>query len=263
MYSVLTLFFLIGVLLIAAGFLGRAGTEAFPEVSANLASSLALLVVYAFIFLSFSSFSELFTVFEGICGGIPYLDKIADYGSLRGLFEMDPFSAAISFLDSVILSATISALDLLPLTQGSAAGKGNIMVGLFTRVVLALISLCLLNFVIKETAAYHWVVSLTGLLISAVSLGTLPLTLVPLLRRYRPSGLELSSVVLLLSRSRLVGILRDAFFKAIVYVFGLYLLEEKFGSVADSLSFFSVLAVAFGPLLVILIGIVLLLKSVK
>lgn len=105
MYSVLSTLFVIGVFLIVAGFLGRVGIDGLSDVSENVAAAIGLLVTYAFLILSLGSFSELATFFEGICGGIPFLNEIADYGSLQKVLSENPLSAAVAFMDTVILSA--------------------------------------------------------------------------------------------------------------------------------------------------------------
>lgn len=61
-------------------------------------------------------------------------------------------------MDFVILSAMIEIIMMLPLTQGSATGK--FMVNLFTGIVVAIVSLLLLSFVIKETSVYQWIISI-------------------------------------------------------------------------------------------------------
>ena len=261
MYSILSILFLIGALMIGVGLLGRYGTDGLAEIDANVASAFALIFTYALVFASFSSFSELVPVFDGICEGIPYVNKIAEYGSLKNLFAENPVSAASSFFDAVILSAMIDILSLLPLTRGNATGK--FMVKVFTGIVLALFSLFLLNYVVKETSAYKWVVSVIGCMISVVSIGTIPITIISLLKKNSMTGIGIVSVLLLFSQSKVVGILRDSFFKAIVYVFGIWMLEKHFGSVSDGLSQLSTLAVLFGPAFVMIIGVVLILKSIK
>lgn len=181
MYSVLSTLFVIGVFLVVAGFLGRVGTDGISDVSENVAAAIGLLVTYAFLILSLGSFSELASFFEGICGGIPFLNEIADYGSLQKVLSESPLSAAVAFLDTVILSATIEIIMLLPLTQGSATGK--FMVNLFTGIVVAIASLLLLNYVIKDSSVYQWIVSVIGSVIALLSVGTIPMLIVSLLKK--------------------------------------------------------------------------------
>lgn len=261
MYSVLSTLLVIGIFLVVAGFLGRVGTTGIGDVNENVAAALGLLVTYGFLILSLSSFSELANFFEGICGGIPFLNEIADYGSLQKVLSESPLDAATAFLDTVILSATIEIIMLLPLTQGSATGK--FMVNLFTGVVVAIVSLLLLNYVIKESAAYQWVVSVIGSIIALVSVGTIPMLIVSLFKKNSTVGVGVIGLLLLFSQSKVVGILRAAFLKAIVYVCGIWMLEKYFGSIANGLSHLSAILVAFGPVVVMMIGLVFILKSVK
>jgi len=261
MYSVLSTLFVIGVFLIVAGFLGRVGTDGISDVSENVAAALGLLITYAFLILSLGSFSDLATFFEGICGGIPFINEIADYGSLQKVFVESPLSAAIAFMDTVILSALIEIIMMLPLTQGSATGK--FMVNLFTGIVAAIASLLLLNFVVKETSVYQWIVSAIGSIIALLSVGTIPLLIVSLFKKNSPAGIGLIGTLLLFSKSKIVGVLRASFLKAIVYVGGIWMLEKHFGSIANGLSQLSTVLVAFGPVVVMIIGLVLILKSAK
>ena len=261
MYSVLSTLFVIGVFLIVAGFLGRVGTDGISDVSENVAAAIGLLVTYAFLILSLGSFSELATFFDGICGGIPFLDEIADYGSLQKVLSESPLSAAVAFLDTVILSATIEIIMLLPLTQGNATGK--FMVNLFTGIVVAIVSLLLLNYIIKETVVYQWVVSAIGGVIALLSIGTIPMLIVSLLQKNSTAGIGLLGTLLLFSQSKIIGVLRSSFLKAIVYVCGICMLEKHFGSIANGLSQLSTVLVAFGPVVVMIIGLVFILKSAK
>lgn len=261
MYSVLSTLFVIGVFLVVAGFLGRVGTDGISDVSENVAAAIGLLVTYAFLILSLGSFSELATFFEGICGGIPFLNEIADYGSLQKVLSESPMPAAVAFMDTVILSAMIEIIMMLPLTQGSATGK--FMVNLFTGIVVAIASLLLLNYVVKETTVYQWIVSAIGSIIALLSLGTIPMLIVSLFKKNSSAGIGLIGTLLLFSKSKIVGVLRASFLKAVVYVGGIWMLEKHFGGIANGLSQLSTILIAFGPVVVMIIGIVFILKSVK
>ena len=61
---------------------------------------------------------------------MPFVQDIADYGSLKKVIEADPLNAAISFLDTVILSTTINILSLFPFFQGNTdAHSGQTVLG--------------------------------------------------------------------------------------------------------------------------------------
>lgn len=264
MYSVWATLFVIGVFLVVAGFLGRIGTEGVGDVSENVAASLALLVTYGFLIISSSSFSELSSFFEGICGGIPFLGDIADYGSLQNVISQNPLSAAVSFLDTVILSATINIIMMLPLVK--VGERGEIMVRLLNGIIVAIASLLLLNYVIKRTGVYQyqWIVSALGCVIALFTVGTIPMQIISLFRKNSASnGIGIMGGLLLFSQSRIAGVLRASLYDAAVYVCGIWVLETRFGSIANGLSQVSAVLVAFGPVVIMIIGLVFILKSAK
>ena len=189
------------------------------------------------------------------------MNEIADYGSLQKVLSESPLSAAVAFMDTVILSAMIEIIMMLPLTQGSATGK--FMVNLFTGIVVAIASLLLLNYVVKETTVYQWIVSAIGSIIALLSVGTIPMLIVSLFKKNSSAGIGLITTLLLFSKSKIVGVLRASFLKAIVYVGGIWMLEKHFGSIANGLSQLSTILVAFGPVVVMIIGLVFILKSAK
>lgn len=260
MYSILAVLFLIGGGMVFAGVLGRAGTDSSAEIDANVAASMALLVTYLFLLLNFTSFSELSGMFESISGGVPYLGEIADYGSFRNLLRMAPLEAAESFLDVVFLTATVDLLSVFPVNSGSA--KGKFMVKVFTGIMLSLISLLILNFVIKQSGPYQYIVAAVGAVIAALSAVSIPIAIFSLVKKPGVCGVGLLAAAVVFSTSRAAGILRDAFFKAIVYVAGIYVLESRFGSIASGMSQMSLLAVAFGPVAIMLAGIFVMVRFV-
>ena len=129
------------------------------------------------------------------------------------------------------------------------------MVKLFTGTVLALVSLFILNFIIKETSAYKLITSIIGATISLISIGSIPLAIISLIKKNHFSAIGILGAIYLFSKSRIAGILRDSFFKAIIYVLGIWLLERYFGNIANGVSQISLILVAFGPVIIILIGI--------
>ena len=259
MYSVITVLFVVGVCMFLVGVLGRAASGAMEEIDCNVAATLGLLVIYAFLLISFSSAADLLKIFETICGGIPYVSEIADYGSLRNVLHEAPLKVAIAFCDVVLLSSIINMLSLLPLTSGKAVGK--IMVKILTAVVLALIALVILNFV-KQSGPYRYLTAILGAIIALISAGSIPLSIIALVKGNGTSGAGLIVSLLILSKTKLFGILRDSFLKSLVYVGGIYVIECRFGTIANFMAQFSIFIVAFVPVLIMLIGITLVLKSV-
>lgn len=271
MYSVVSILFSIGVCLILAGFLGRFGTDGLFDVSKNVASALGLLITYAILIMSLGSFSELTSFLGNVCGGIPFVKDIADYGSFHDLLSQSPESAAVAFLDTVILSAIIDLIMLLPLGHNQDkvhfwTNKGNFMTNLFVAVIATIAGLLILNYVIKTSNIYHFIVSIIGSIIVFLSVGTIPMVIIALIRKKNMKTLTITGIIGLLflfSRSKIIGALRAAFFQAIVYVGGIWMLEKYFGNIANGLSVISGIVVAFVPIIIIIIGLLLIVKSVK
>ncbi|MCF2681782.1 hypothetical protein [Faecalicatena contorta] len=260
MTSVVGVLLVVCVGLFAAGLIGRSGTESLAEIDANVAATMAMLVVFSFLLLSFSSLSELAQIFSGICGGIPYLSDIADYGSLAAMFHTAPLKAAESFMDVVFMSAIINIISLLPLTSGSAVGKLGVKI--FTGMILGIISLIILNYVIKGSGPYQYITALIGAGIALIAVGSVPAAIISVLKKNESIGVGALATLLIFSKSKVVGILRDSFLKAIVFVWAIYFLEVKFGSLANFMSQMSALSVIAGPALIMIAGLVFLFYSV-
>ena len=262
--------FALGLLLVVAGFIGRMGTEGLNDVDKNVAASFGLLATYSMLILSLSSFSELSAFFEEICGEIPFLGEISTYGSLHRVFEVDPMSGIMAFMDSVILATLIDLLvQLVP--TGSArnetdkTGKRRVrdafMVEILTGTLAAIISVCLLNYVIKTSSVYQYVAAAIGAVVVIVSVGSIPFSVLSTQKKDILLGTGILGILFIFSKTWIVGVLRASFLKSIIYVLGIWWIEENFGSLGAGLSFVSTLAVAFGPVIVMLIGLALIIKS--
>lgn len=254
--------------MLAAGFIGRVGTDGMSDVSKNVAASFGLIFTYALLIAFAGSASKFAGFAENFFGGVPYLNDIADYGSLHKMFSQSPLTAATNFLDTVILSTVIDIILLLPLGQDSDkkhffTNRGNIMTNLFVSFLAAILGLLILNYVIKKASIYRSIVSIIGGIIAFTSIGTIPLHIMSLFNKNSSAGIGIIGALLLFSKSRIVGILRSAILKAIVFVCGIWILENRFGSLANGLSQAVAIMVAFGPVLVMIVGIVLILKSAK
>ena len=87
--------------------------------------------------------------------------------------------------------------------------------------------------------------------------------IVSLFKKNSSAGIGLIGTLLLFSKSKIVGVLRASFLKAIIYVGGIWMIEKHFGSIANGLSQLSTILVAFGPVVVMIIGLVFILKNTK
>ena len=268
MYSVLLILFLIGILSVVAGFIGRVGTDGISDVSENVAASLSMLIIFSFVILGMgTSPSGLMSAFEGICGGVPYVRDIADYGSLHKVISDAPLSAATSFMDTVVLSAInqIGAMIFLPTSKEARKRfmANRLMTYIFTGFVIAIASLLLLNYVIKGSVVYQFIVSAIGVCISLFSICTGPMSIILMLKNDNVVKAGIVASIFLFSKSKISGVLRSSFLNAIVYVCGIWMLEKYFGSVANGMSQIYLIMVAFCPIILQLLGIFTVLKSLK
>lgn len=253
--------FILGVVMIIAGFLARVGADGLDQISENTAASLALLVVFGILVGSVASSSELAKAFEAMCGGIPFANELADYGSLKNVFSSSPLDAAIAFLDTVLLAVMIELIATLPWSRGNARGK--LMVNVLTAVVVALLCLLFLNFVVKSSSVYQWIASVIAALISLVSIGTIPAAIASLFQTTAARGGGILALFIIFSQGRLAGALRAGFVKAVIYVAAIFILENRFGNIANGMSFISTLVVAFLPVVIVCMGLYFILRSAR
>ena len=89
------------------------------------------------------------------------------------------------------------------------------MVKILIGMVVALAALLLLNYVIKKTDTYNWIVAVVGSIIALLSTGTIPFLVISQLNANRVARVGLVGALLLFSKSSVAGILRASFLKAI------------------------------------------------
>lgn len=261
--SAFAFLFLLGVLMIAGGLLCQWAAGGISDINADVASSLALLVVFSFLLLQVNSFEELLPLFEGIVGGVPFAAGLADFGSLQAFFTQAPGEALLSFLDLVILSALIEVIQQLFAATGSYARKGTFSwINLFTGVISALMALAILNYGIKKLPLYAAVTSAVGLALSTVSLSTLVMLVLGLAVGRKTLGSTALQALISFSKTSVGKALASSFFKAVLYVFGIWIMQTFFPTIQSYLSDLLAWCVALVPSLIVLVGIFILLKSV-
>lgn len=265
MFFIIVVLFVVGAGMFLAGVLARVGTGVADNFDSNAAASLSLLVIFLFYLTSFTSLSDITTLFETICGGIPFVGEIADYGSLRNVLHQAPLDAAEAFFDVVITTFIIDLLCLCPTARSFSDSRLKFryfMVRILIGVMISLIALFALNY-FKNSGVYTFLVSCLGAIISIISIGSIPLTITSLMKSNVAKGSAgIMAMIMFFSNSKILGLIRDAFLKSLVYVIGIYIVENMSDSIANSALQLSTLVVAFLPVLIMLIGIVYIVKSV-
>lgn len=246
MYSVFAFILMVLVLFFAVGFAMSAGSRGLNQISANAASSMALLVLFTAVVISCTSVAELTHLIDAISNGMmaqmKLLEMLNDYGSFANALAQSPAGMAEAFFDIVILSTLINLICELPLVTGDFR---NFFSRMFVGMVVGLVALYLLNTYVKQMRIYQAIVSLTGAVISAVSVGSLPLLVGEISGRRKTAGFLFLIFI----------VFRSAFFKAIAFMFGIWFLEHRFGSVASAANTLLQAVIYFVPVLVVLGGI--------
>lgn len=260
MYSIFLFFIIISVALILAGLIGKMGSDAHFDPGTEFGAALGLLITYVIFIICCSSFPELVKNYGAFIGGIPGVELISEYGSVLNGIHSDPLGAAEAFLDAVILSAIISVLELF--YNKNALKHRPFMYRIFLHVLMALVGLLVLNVVVKNSGIYRTMTSMIGLIISIAAVGSISLAILSAVRKNAMSGLVAIAGISLLMQSRFAGILRSAFLKAVIYFAGVIFIEQKFGSVSNGLLTLSNILVAFGPAVIILLALAVIIRSV-
>ena len=255
--------FLIGTLMIAVGFIGNLKTRGMEYADYNVASAFALIVIYAGMFLFISSPSGVSSAFDAICGGIPFLSELTDYGSLKNVLSNNPVSALTAFFDTVILSLLIDVLSrLLMLNRDKFSKTLFTAETLLKCVIIALVSLLILNFVVKKSAIYIWITAGVGGIIASFSVITGSFAVLSMINPSLITRAGVLGILAAVSLCQPAGIIRGAFLKAFIYVLGIWLLESQFGSLANGVSVIVNLLVAFVPVVILLLGLFIMVRSV-
>lgn len=253
-FELLTMLFIFALIMFFGGFLWRLGGD-ISDISTDVASTLALMVVYGIVLVSVDNASE-FT--QAICGGIPFIDTITDYGSLREAFLYDKAQCAASFFDVVLLSGIVDLTKpLLGAGRRSKMSMGKILAG----AVSALIGLVILNTIVKTSDIYANIVTGIGAVISIFSLSNFSFTAIAALNKKNVAATGIFALAALFMDNPISNAVRMSFIKAVIYVLIIWMMEHFCGSLAGGVSLvFSIIA-AFIPAVVMLIGIVIIIRN--
>ena len=260
MYSVHATLLLVGLIMLLAGFLGSVGTEGLKNINANVAASFALLFLFTIVVLSFGSYEELRPIFEALTGGVTgefrvaILSDIADYGSLANVLRQAPVKAAESFFEVVLFALLVELISGLPWSTGKFAT--DFISRVLTGSVVGLLSLYLLNVVVKQTQLYQWIVMSVGTLITLISVGSIPLSIITAFGKKNLVALGIFGTIL-----AKCSFIRKAFLKSLAFLLGIWILENQFGSLAAAADSISLMIVAFLPVGVMFVGLGMIVKS--
>lgn len=259
--------FVFGVAVLLVGFLIRVGTSGFRDVSA----SFGVLFAFAIIMFCCGSVEGFRALVEGICGGFPLVDLLADYGSLHAALRMAPMAAAQAYFDVVLLALLINLIDAIPFVSSLLEGiserrKGSLgaffshMMGwVLARMLIALAATLLLNYVIKASGPYKWLFSSVGAVVLVLALVVAVLWALSRANRNLFAGGFRNSLRRFSSGS-IAGACWRSVLESLFLFVTIFVLELRFGSVAAAFSTISAVVVAFLPSLLVILALAFILK---
>lgn len=256
-YTVIQVLFILGLVMFVSGYIMNVigKTDNISDVGADAACALALLVIYGFVIVTVKSGSEFA---EAICGGIPFVDQIADFGNIKNAFSKAPVACIISFCDTVVLSALIGLLRKI-FGVSRNFWRNISFYYLFTCIAAALIALVIFKTVVKQSSLYASIITTLGVFISGLSTFS---TVVTLLNQRTALSFGVLFMTVF-SDNPVSKFIRKSLFDAIIYVMLILFIETFFGELNTGISAIVNLIVGFAPTIIMIIGLVILLRSLK
>lgn len=223
------------------------------DIGADAASALALIVVYGIVIASVSNGLEFV---QAICGGIPFIDAIADFGSIKNVFMKKTDLFVIEFCNVVVLSAII---DIIKKFFAVSALRRGSMQRIFTSIISALIGLAVFNFSVKVSDTYSNIVTSIGAVVSGFSLFSATWMI------FNRKAIVATgfTVVAIFADNPISNFFRESLMKAVGYVLLILIIETFFGNFSSGLDVVINIAIAFAPVLIMLMGIAVMIKSLK
>lgn len=259
--------FAFGVCMLLVGFLLRVGKSGFRDVS----SSFGILFFFMIILFSCSSLGGLSEIFEGLCNGFELVGAITDYGSLHAAMHQDPMRASQAFFDVVILAFLINIIDAIPFVDSWKEKMGNRRSGgisaflphlagwILGRIIIAIIATMILNYVIKQSGPYKWLFSSVGAMIILLALAVAVVAAIAYFRRDLFAG-GFRKTLGVFSGGSFARTCWKSVLQAFLLVLGIWILEWRFGTVANALSNFAVIVAAFAPSVMVIIALAFILN---
>ena len=220
-------------------------------LTANLACTLSYTLLFCLVLIGCSSFSELYDVFAAICGGIPYVQDITDIGSYLALWSQEPLIGAANLMDTVLVSFILQLC-----TKLIVGGKGKVRDAqpkdrfAFCLVSVAfslLITLLLVNVIIKPSAPYQFVMSILGGGISLITLGKITSDIINLFKKNAIPSIPFFILLYNFFRLPIMKEFLKAVATAIGFSIALGVVEWKFGSLAAVVNTFMSIFIALVP----------------
>lgn len=253
METIVGIFLFIFIGMILAGFLGNAGNNPLENLTWNVATALAMLVLFSII-ITTASWDKAFGM---LAQGIPFIGEVLDFGSMTVFWKSEPLEAFICFIDTVLLMVITDIIDKF---LNDSKGKGFMAV-IFVKVVVGLLGLFVLNGIVKKMEYYDLFISILGSIYVAITTISIPVSIYGMISGTAKKVGSLIIVSFLCGT--FMGFMRSALLKACVYVGAIWILDKYTnGFSVDLLDTVMGYVAMLAPLAVMLISCLVIINSV-
>lgn len=194
--------------------------------------------------------------------GIPFVDHLDKYSSLTFMFKDRPSIFILECTELITLTFIISLISgFIPSSFGGSGVTGKII----RSVVLVLVGVIANNYflsIIKKTVFFSWALVALQCFLSGTALAMIPVVLIGNLLKLDPKSEIVSFLVKKLPQTKIGKAMSTAATNSIVLVFVIMIFESQYGSISTFVSQVPVLISLFAPIVIMIIGMKLMIKSV-
>lgn len=230
------------------------GLDSTGEYKNVLEGSLTIGILYLLIIGLFGSSMEL--------KGIPFVDKLDSYGSLTELFHSSINVFVLECAELISLTFIISLIsNLIPNSFGGSSFTGKVI----RSIIVALVGLIANNYFLalaQKTIFFSWAIIALQCFFSGVSLFLTPTILLGRLLHLDPESNIISFLVKNLPQTKIGKSISTATTNSIILLFVIMIFESQFGGLSSWLNQLPSFISLFAPIVFMLIGIRLMIKSV-
>lgn len=194
--------------------------------------------------------------------GIPFVDKMENYSSLTDMFKNDLSAFVMECAELISLTFIISLIsELIPSTFGGEGITGKII----RSIVLVFIGVVANNYflsLVGKTAAFSWAITALQCFFSGAALLVTPAMLIGEMLKLSPDSQVVSFFIKKLPETKIGKAMSTAASNSVFLVIVVMIFESQYGSMVSLVSQIPALIALFAPIVLMIIGIKLMLKSV-
>lgn len=194
--------------------------------------------------------------------GIPFVDRMDSYTSLTEMFKNNLPVFVIECAELISLTFIISLIsNLIPDTFGGNGITGKIL----RSIALVLIGLIANNYflsLMEKTIFFSWAITALQCFLSGTALLMTPAMLIGNLLNLNPDSEIVSFLIKKLPQTKIGTALSTAASNSLLFIFVIMLFESQYGGINAFMNQIPAIISLFAPIVIIIIGIGLAIKSV-